>query len=656
MRDALAELPIPRQLLSALLFLVAALMAPHASNLSPAILGFFYTACAWRLLAQWHPILLPGRWVLLLLMLLALALVMLTTGLHDGRLAGTALLIVMLGLKLLELRARRDIHVTVFLGYFLVLTQFLYNQSLWLAAYLFLGVAALNVVQIGLNRVHVELGGQLRKALYMLAAALPLALVIFLLFPRLDSPLWAINTSSAVTGISGEMSLGDIGQLTSSQETAFRVRFFGKAPNPTQRYWRGPVLWKTDGRRWTAGRPPVRAARVPLPRGAPIDYELILEPTGEYWLFGLDLVTDLPAGTRLNHNLALVANQRVNKRFTYRARSDPDYRMLSLSMRERQLGLQLPDRISPRLQQLVAKWQTETDPQQPLQLVRRALAYFSEQPFVYTLSPGPLNSSDPIDEFLFDSRRGFCEHYAGSFALLMRLAGIPSRIVLGYQGGEKNPRAEHWVVRQSDAHAWTEVWIPALGWWRVDPTAAVAPERVEQSINSARSLDAGRVVFRTDSGGMIGELWREAVWLADAVDLGWHRWVVGFSTERQQSLLDSLGLGGLDGLGLTLVMLVGCGLAGGFVLLMARLPKRRARDPLPLLWRQFVDKLRHRGLAVAPWYGPDTVCKEAGLRFPEAAEQLAIINRLYVQLRYGRREDRQQIGALRRRIRQLRLD
>ena len=165
MRDALAELPIPPQLLSALLFLVAALMAPHALNLSPAILGFFYTACAWRLLAQRHAILLPGKWVLLLLMLFALALVIFTTGLYDGRLAGTALLIVMLGLKLLELRARRDIHVTVFLGYFLVLTQFLYNQSLWLAAYLFLGVLALNVIQVGLNRVHVELRGQLRKAL-----------------------------------------------------------------------------------------------------------------------------------------------------------------------------------------------------------------------------------------------------------------------------------------------------------------------------------------------------------------------------------------------------------------------------------------------------------------------------------------------------------
>lgn len=656
MRDALAELPIPPQLLSALLFLVAALMAPHASNLSPAILGFFYTACAWRLLAQRYSILLPGKWALLVLMLFALALVIYTTGLYDGRLAGTALLIVMLGLKLLELRARRDIHVTVFLGYFLVLTQFLYNQSLWLAAYLFLGVLALNVVQVGLSRVHVELGGQLRKALGMLAAALPLALVVFLLFPRLDSPLWAISTSSAVTGISDEMSLGDIGQLTSSKETAFRVHFFGEVPSPAQRYWRGPVLWMTDGRRWTAGRAPAPAAKALVSSEVPIDYELILEPTGEYWLFGLDLVTDPPAGARLNHNLALVGNQRINKRFTYRASSDPNYRMRSLNTGERQLGLQLPEQVSPRLRQLVQQWQAETDPREPLQLVQRALAYFSEQPFVYTLSPGSLNSADPIDQFLFETRRGFCEHYAGSFALLMRLAGIPSRIVLGYQGGEKNPRADHWLIRQSDAHAWNEVWIPELGWWRIDPTAAVAPERVEQSINSARSLDAGRVVFQVAGGGLIDDLWREAAWLADAVDLGWHSWIVGFSAERQNSLLDLFGLGGLNGLGLALAMLVGSTLAAGFVFLMARLPKPRARDPLPLLWRQFVDKLRRHGLAAAPWQGPDTVCKEASIYFPKASEQLRAINRLYVQLRYGRREDNQQLGALRRRIRRLRLN
>lgn len=654
MRDALARLPIPGRLLTALLLLLGALVAPHAANLNPMILAFFYTATLWRLIALRRPEIMPGRWLLLLLMISALLLVLFTTNVVDGRLAGTALLVVMLGLKLLELRARRDVHVTVFLGYFLVLTQFLYGQSLWLAAYLFTGVAALISIQVGLNRVNIEPRLQLRNTLAMLAGALPLALVVFLLFPRLQSPLWGINTARALTGISDEMTLGNIGDLGRSNETAFRVRFFGRAPEPAQRYWRGPVLWQTDGARWTAGPHPVR----PLPIGAAnalaIDYEITLEPTGEYWLFGLDVVTDKPASAHLNSNHALVNRQRVNQRLTYRAASDPDYRMLVLSDRDRAFGLQLPDRIAPRVQALVDEWRATTDPAQPLQLVHKALAYYHEQPFVYTLTPEVLKG-DAIEQFLFETRRGFCEHYAGSFALLMRLAGIPSRVVVGYQGGEKNPHAEHWVVRQSDAHAWTEVWLPQLGWWRVDPTAAVAPERVEQSINSALSRDSDEVIFRIDEPGMVSAMLRNAVWLADAVDLGWHRWVVGYTAERQNSLLQLLGLGDLKGLGLALALVIGGTLAVTLVYLVTQLPRGQKQDPLPALWQRLLHKLQRAGVRAPPWQGPDTICAVAAKAFPQASEPLLAINRLYVQLRYGRDGDPQQIRALRKHINQLRL-
>lgn len=655
MADALARLPIPRRLLSALLLLLGGLMAPHAANLSPAILGFFYTAAAWRLLALLRPHWMPGRWTLLFLMVAALALVVFTTGLYDGRLAGTALLVVMLGLKLLELRARRDIHVTVFLGYFLVFTQFLYNQSLWLAVYLFLGVLALTVIQVSLNRVHVGLRTQLRNSAAMLAGALPLALVVFLLFPRLQAPLWAINTPSSVTGISGEMTLGNIGRLSQSNDTAFRVQFFSSPPPPAQRYWRGPVLWQTDGRRWSAGLRPIRSGTDGGNLPQPVDYEVTLEPTGEYWLFGLDVVTRVPPGAQLNRNFALVADQRVTKRVTYRAASDPDFLIRELSAHEHRLGLQLPDRISPRVTALVASWQAQTDPRQPLQLVDKALAYFRVQPFVYTLQPGTLEAEDPIEQFLFETRRGFCEHYAASFALMMRIAGIPARVVVGYQGGEKNPHAEHWVIRQSDAHAWVEVWSGPRGWQRVDPTAAVAPERIEQAINTALSRDSERVMFRADGEGLLGGMWRNAVWLADAVDLGWHRWVVGFSAEHQSSLLEMFGIRNLKGYGLAVALIVGGTMTVALVYLLAQLPRPQIRDPLPLLWQRFVSKLARAGLDSAPWQGPDTVCANARARFPAAADQLAAINRLYVQLRYGPRQDVQQFGALRRRIQQLKL-
>ena len=654
MRDALASLPIPVRLLTALLLLLGALVAPHAANLNPLILAFFYIATLWRLIAQRQPEVMPRRWLLMLLMIAAMALVVATTHVADGRLAGTALLIVMLGLKLLELRARRDIHVAVFLGYFLVLTQFLYDQSLPLAIYLFAGVIALISIQVGLSRVNLELRLQLRNTLAMLAGALPLALVVFLLFPRLSDPLWGVNVSSAVTGISDDMSLGDIGRLSQSNETAFRVRFFSEPPEPDERYWRGPVLWHTDGQRWKAGRHPAR----PLPPGPSasqfIDYEVTLEPTGEYWLFGLDVVTDKPDAALLNSNYSLVGTQRVNQRRTYRAVSDPTFRMQQLSERERDMALQLPAQVSPRISELVDTWRAASDPQQPLQVVQQALAYFREQPFVYTLAPGELRG-DVVDQFLFETRRGFCEHYAGSFALMMRVANIPSRVVLGYQGGEKNPHADHWVVRQSDAHAWTEVWLPKLGWWRVDPTAAVAPERIEQSIDTALSQNSDQIVFSIDDPGMIGALWRNAAWLADAVDLGWHRWVVGFTADRQGSLLEMLGLADVKGLGLILTMVIGGALAITLVYIVAQLPRGRIQDPLPALWQTLLHKLQRAGVRAPPWQGPDTICAVAAEAFPQARDQLLAINRMYIQLRYGQSGNQRQVGALRRRITRLRL-
>jgi len=654
MRDALAGLPVAPRLLTACLVLLGALVAPHAQVLSPAVLAFFYLALLWRLLGQSRPALLPGRWLMPFLMIAAIAIVVVSTGLYDGRLAGTALLVVMLGLKLLEIRARRDIHITVFLGYFVVMTHFLYGQTLGLALYLLPGVIGLTAVLVGLNRVDTDLRQLPRDGFRLVAAGLPFALMLFLLFPRLHAPLWGINTSQATTGISGEMTLGNIGELSRSNATAFRVRFFGAEPAPEERYWRGPVLWQTDGRNWSPGRRALHPIQPAGPEHATIDYEITLEPTGQYWLFGLDVVTNKPSEVHLNNNHALVDQHRVNQRRTYRAGSNPDLRMTRLTGPERRLALQLPDQVSPRVRALVEGWQRESHRDEPLALVRQALAFFRREPFVYTLSPGVLQG-DPIDQFLFETRRGFCEHYAGSFAVLMRLAGIPSRVVIGYQGGEPNPHADHWVIRQSDAHAWVEIWLPQRGWWRVDPTAAVAPERIEQPIDAARSQTSDTVVFGTTDAGWLGSAWRNAVWLADAVDLGWHHWIVGFSADRQTSLLQRLGLGQLQGLGLALALLVGGGLAGGLVLLLGRLPRRRLRDPLPRLWQRFTAKLRRAGLDVPRWQGPDTVCAAAARRFPTAADDLAVINRVYVQLRYGRRQDAKLVPALRQRIRRLRL-
>ncbi|MCB1924582.1 MAG: DUF3488 domain-containing transglutaminase family protein [Gammaproteobacteria bacterium] len=655
MRDALALLPIPGRLLGVLLVLLGALTAPHALNLSPSVLAFFYVAAAWRMLVIRWPAWMPGRLTLFILMLAALALVVFSTGIGDGRLAGTALLVVMLGLKLLEIRARRDIQVTVFLGYFVVMTQFLYDQSLALAVYLFAGVLALTVIQVALNREHADLRVQVRKTAGMLGAALPLTLVMFLLFPRLDSPLWAVTSKGGITGIGDDMSLGDIGHLSQSNEVAFRVTFFGVQPSPQQRYWRGPVLWHTDGKHWSGDMRPTQNVKAAGRRLATVNYETTLEPTGNKWLFGLDLVVDAPNASEVDRNGALVASDRINKRYTYRAASDPDLRLQTFGNLDRRLALQLPAALSPRVRQLATDLREQTDASDALAVAQAALRFYNENPFVYTLSPGELGD-DPVDEFLFETRRGFCEHYAGSFVTLMRAAGVPARLVLGYQGGEFNPHAGHWIVRQSDAHAWAEIWVAGGGWTRVDPTAAIAPERIEQRIDTALSQAGSEIVFQAELGGMFGGLWRNAVWIADAVDLGWHRWVIGFSAERQNSLLQTLGLGELRGLGLALALLVGGALAAGLAYLIARLPKPVINDPLPRLWQRFVDKLRRGGMQVSHWQGADTICSQAMQRYPAACDQLLAINRLYVQLRYGRRRDPRQLQALRQRIRGLRLN
>lgn len=654
MHDAMARRGIPPKLLITLLGILTLLMAPHASNLSPTVLGFFYLMLIWRVIGMRHPHALPGRWILLVLIFVAISVVIVGTNLVDGRLAGTGLLVVMLGLKLLELRARRDIHVTVFLGYFLVLTQFLYDQSLPLAVYLFTGVMALSTIQVGLNRVHFENRQQLRSGLVLFGAALPLSIVLFLLFPRLQTPLWGIETHSATTGISDDITLGDIGKLSQSDETAFRVRFDGREPEPHERYWRGPVLWHTDGRHWTAGRIPAERQTPLTSKGMPISYELTLEPTGEYWLFGLDLVTRPAAHSHLNSDLTLVGKQRINRRTSFRLVSDPSVRETAISPALRHRALQLPAEISPRVRDLVATWQSQSDPKRPLEIVQKALSYFSEQPFVYTLTPGTL-AGDPVDGFLFETRRGFCEHYAGSFAVLMRLAGIPTRLVLGYQGGEKNPHADHWVVRQSDAHAWNEVWIAGLGWWRVDPTAAVSPDRIEHPIDSALSEDGDRIVFRVEVDGLLSGLVRRAGWLADAVDLGWHRWVIGFTAERQSNLFDLLGLRHDRRTVMAVTLIIGAGITIALVYLISRMPRPHFGDPLPAIWRRLRAKLQKAGFDAPAWQGPDTLCTAAAERFPDQAEQLFAIGRLYSQLRYGRQHSAAQQKALRERVRRLRL-
>jgi len=653
MIDALARTHVADTILRLLILLLVLIALPHAANLSTWLFAFLILTVVWRLAAIPYPKLMPGRWTLGLLMLLGIGNVILNVNLFDGRVVGTALLVVMLGLKLLELNSRRDVYVCVYLGFFLALTQFLFHQNLWLALYLFALCGMLGALLVMLNRVHVDTRRTLTTSARIIVSALPAALALFLLFPRLENPLWAIQVEKprGITGISDRMEMGSIGELSQSSATAFRARFDGPAPQPEQRYWRGLVLWHFDGITWLPAASVRRPAEVEVDNTSQLNYEITLEPSQQPWVFALDMPRRAPQPLILNDDLRIISPEPIVERSTFKLQAHTRYKVDTLTRRQRDLGLTLPSNISPRTQQLVAKWRAEHN-DDPAKVVQAALNFFNQENFIYSLTPGSIQE-DPVDQFLFETRRGFCEHYAGSFAVLMRLAGIPTRIVLGYQGGEYNPRAEHWVVRQSDAHAWNEVWLADRGWVRIDPTAAVAPERIEQSIDTEQSNDADQVIFRIADDSLVSGLLREAGWMLDAAEIGWHRWVLGFSRDRQTSLLQNLGFKDLKGYeyGLAIAATLGLGIAFAYIVSVLR--KRPQTDQTLYLWEKLLNRMQRKGLEIPAWFGPQQVLQAAVKKWPDQKVTLQKIVRLYIHLRYGRvsrQENRQQMQRYMRRL------
>ena len=409
----------------------------------------------------------------------------------NGIAAGSAFLVLMAGVKLLETRSARDLTVLIFISYFLQFAVLLRSQNLMQLPLLL--ICAL-VSTGALMRVHKgalpeSYGTTLWRTGAMFLQALPLAALLFVLFPRLPGPFWGIAAAqSGRTGLDDEMTPGDVSDLSASGEVAFRVRFDGRIPPPVQRYWRGPVLHEFDGRSWR--RPPAQFFHEQPVRflGAPLDYQITLEPHDRHWILALDLPAEWPRNAAFrSYDFQLISQRALTDVASYRLRSYPSYvagTELSTAMRRR--DLQLPPEGNPRSvalgRELAARHGNSRD------VVRELLQMFRDHDFVYTMRP-PLLAANAVDEFLFVTRRGFCEHFASAFTVVMRAAGIPARVVTGYQGGEINPLGGYLVVRQSDAHAWSEVWIDGAGWVRVDPTAAVAPDRIERGLLGAVAAD-----------------------------------------------------------------------------------------------------------------------------------------------------------------------
>jgi len=581
-------------LLASLPWTVSALaisMAPHIPYLPIWITGAFICCAVWRYTIEKRRRMLPSRWVRGGLALAGFLGVFGTYSSISGVGPGSALLAIMAALKLLETRKHRDQFVLLFISIFLVMSSLLREQYLWSLPYLIGSTLVILTAWLRMSAGESETAKQsFKTGGRLLLYAAPLVIVMWVFFPRLASPFWAvpIDTSQATSGLSDTMSPGDISSLSMSDAVAFRVRFDGEIPASRDRYWRGLVMTRFNGRTWTGSEPRIdRSANDQiLVSGNPVSYEVTLEPTRQQWVFAMDLPKEWSLErTFMGPQQQLARITPIEQRIAYTVVSYPEYFLQAdLSSLSRQWYTSVPDSGNQRSATLARQMRENAG--SDTAYIDAVLAKFHEEEYFYTLQPPPLGSN-PVDRFLFDTRQGFCEHYASAFAFMMRSAGIPSRIVLGYQGGEINPIGGPVIVRQSDAHAWTEVWLERYGWYRVDPTSAVAPERIEYGTRGAMLNGIGASWGFTAPSMFLQDLMM--TW--DAMNAKWNDWILGYGPDKQNSLMEWLGMvdpswrkmlltlvGGV----ITIILMI-----SGFMMLRYRPP---SKDRAFILYEKFVKK------------------------------------------------------------------
>ena len=653
MNERLHDRPLSSPILITAIALMIASVVPHFWHIEISVLLFFLAMAGIRLSLRKPSHARIRKWLMLPLLVAGILIVYSEYRLPVGTKPGVAFLVTLFGLKILEVNKRRDIYVLTFIAFFTIATQFLFENGLLFTLYLMLVMIMLVWLLTTLNRSEPEddMLTNLRAVAAIVLPAIPVTIMLFYLFPRLASPLWEITSHEriGVTGLSDSISLGTISQLSQSGATAFRVTFNGEPPEQQELYWRGPVLWESNGRDWTTG---------PLLEQAPtgyelvsdfIEYEVVMEASDQPWLFALDLPATLPDNTSLTRDFRLIAEKPVTDTLQYSMTSSIDFINAEFSEDDARRALQLPDRTTARVRDFARQLKQESAGHE--EFISKVLAHFNQQPYVYTLRP-PVLGDNPVDEFLFETRRGYCEHYATSFVTLARAAGIPARIVTGYQGGEYNPIGNYLRVRQSDAHAWAEVWLEQSGWVRVDPTAAVAPERVERELDLGAIENDGRLTFRVDDKGLLSRLGSQAKWLVDSVQLNWQRWVVNFDQQRQRNLLSLFGLDRLSRpLLMTIAILATTLLIMLFTLFVMRL-NRDMPDPATRLYQRFSGKLSAIGLARHPNEGPLDYLQRIGAQRPDLREAAGKIIQQYIRIRYRERGTKKQLQALARSVRQ----
>lgn len=624
-------------------------IAPHSLR-APWWLTLL-TLClfAWRFSCGLNLAPLPSRWLVFGVAAVGMLGVWIEFRTLFGRQPGILLLVLFAGLKLLETRSHRDAAVGAFLGYFLIITNFLYNQSMPTALLMCAALFAITTTLIGFSAPQRLPVANARTAALLLAHAAPAALVLFLLFPRVQGPLWGLpqDAYTGMTGLSETMSPGNLASLAQSDAISFRAEFEGALPPPVLRYWRGPVLWDFDGRTWSIG--PGYLVNFEPPKGgrATYRYGVVLEPHNRHWLFALETAASLPERARMRFDGQLISSSPVRSRMRYQLESviapEPAGEASGILRR----ALHLPPGFNPRATALAAQWRAAAASDD--EVLIRAIEFLKAGNYDYTLEP-PLLGLHSVDEFLFSTKAGFCEHFASAFTVLMRAAGIPARVVTGYQGGELNPIDRVFTVRQSEAHAWVEVHLAVRGWVRVDPTGAAVPGRIESGL--ASSVPAGEPVPLMMQPRL--EWLRGVRFQWEALAHKWNLWVLGYSPERQRDLMSSIGMRDADWRALTAALFSILGLMT-LVLLAWSLRHLARQDPVQKAWGAFCGKLAARGVERAPHEGPRDYAMRAARALPVAAWTILRIGALYIGLRYGARARAKGVERLKRLVRELRL-
>lgn len=618
------------------IFSLAFVTFPHVERFPLWSIALITLLFLWRLYGIEHKQWLPPKWLLLIISVAALSGIYIEYGTLFGKTAGTLSLSLLLAIKLHESHSRRDYMLLILLSFFIIVTNFLFSQSIFMVIFMALSSIILILSLLSINQGSTTLGikYKLKISTTLFFQALPLMLIAFILFPRISGPFIELpdEKKSSLSGLGDKMTPGNISNLIRSNALAFRVKFDSIIPRQHDLYWRALVLWNFDGSTWEQGKPsPLPPVRLHSTSNELIHYTITLEPHQKNWLYALDLPVIVPNNINYSSNYTLQSQHQINRLFQYKLTSSLHYfNNKKISPWEKKAGLQIPEYTNPKTiqkgRELAQKYTRPDD------IISHVLKIFNQQNFYYTLHPPLLPGYNTVDRFLFETRRGFCEHFTSSFTLLMRAAGIPARVVIGFQGGTINPLNGVLTVRNTDAHAWSEVWMDQRGWVRIDPTAVIAPQRVEKNLNAALNTSEIRPFFMRYDNPFI----KDALLYWDVIDNQWDQWVIGYNEETQQQVLNHIFNEKINFSEIFFLMMAAFMLVLLILSLIIMKPwKRKKLDPAVKIYHHFCRKLAIKGVLRESYEGPNDYAQRAIKTLPEHTQTILLITRLYSSIQYS---------------------